>query len=148
MPGMNRGGGGGQMMPDMGGGGGQLMPGGGGQPQPPSGAGGNPYGPQAKLGPGAAKVQQLQAAVWSLQESCARGNGSACIQLKTAQQRLQQAMQQQNAAVGAYNYGSKRSMPGTNGRGRPGADMNTYAQMMIRNAYGGGGGGGGIGGGW
>jgi len=143
-----------------GGGGGQMQPGGGSNiGTPGSGPGGtaapgdplygyNPRGAGAQLGPGAARVKQLQEQVWSLQESCARGNGSACIQLKTAQQRLQQAMQQQNASVDAYNYGSKRSMPGTNGRGRPGADMNTYAQMMIRNAYGGGGGGGGIGGGW
>ena len=145
MPGV-RGGGGGQMQPGSGGGGQNPTQYGSGESF--FGGFGNPYGPGAKLGPGAAKVAQLQEQVYSLQESCARGNGSACIQLKTAQQRLQQAMQQQNGLVDAYNYGSKRSMPGTNGRGRPGADMNTYAQMMIRNAYGGGGGGGGIGGGW
>jgi len=136
-----------------GGGGGQMQPGGGGDiGTPGSGPGGaagpgdpfygyNPRGAGAQLGGGAEKVAQLQAQVSSLQEACARGNGSACIKLQSAQQRLQQAMQQQNAAVDAYNYGSKRSMPGTNGGGRPGADMNTYAQRMIRNAYGGGGGG-------
>ena len=141
MPGMSRGGGGGQMMPDMGGGGGQLMPGGGGQPQPPSGAGGNPYGAAAQLGPGAAEVARLQAAVWSLQESCARGSGSACIQLKTAQQQLQQAMQQQQQAIGLQSMRGKGGSMGTNGRGGGGrTNPDTFAARLLDYTYGGGGG--------
>jgi len=142
MPGMTRGGGGGQMMPGMGGGGGgQIMPdmGVGGSQQPSGGFSRDTWNLRGNKD----KVAQLQAAVWSLQESCARGNGSACIQLKTAQQKLQQAMQQQAMGVSNAQYAADRGTVGTNGRGRTGATPTGLAQRMLGQMYGGGGGGGG-----
>ena len=144
MPGMNRGGGGGQMMP---GGGSNIGtpgsgPGGSAGPGDPL-YGYNPRGAQANLGPGAARVASLQAQVWALQKKCAAGDGRACNDVRTVQQQLQMAQQKQQQAIGIQNMRGKGGSMGTNGRGGRGrTDPGEFAARLLDYTYGSGGGGG------
>ena len=94
----------------------------------------------------------MQAALWKLQEQCARGDGGACIRAQTLQQQLAQAQGQQQQQVGIAQMKMDRGTMGTNGRGRSGASPQDIAAMTLGAMYGPGGGGGGLGsnrmGGW
>lgn len=169
MPGMGGGPrmpmGGGRAMP-MGGGMGMPMQPPGGGPSAPPGGGGMPPGFNTPISPGsrgmggafggnssAGGVEQARARVWQLQEACGRGSGSACIQLKTAQQQLEMLMQQEqlDKQVQMSRIGGAGAM-GTRGRGDSGMGrMRNMEAAMINAAFGpmgGGLGSSGMGGGW
>jgi len=101
------------------------------------------FGRMGNLNQSKGAVDSLQARVWQLQEDCARGSGSACIQLKTAQQQLQQAQQQQQAWLGVEQMrGQGAGAMGKGYYGRRGIDPGAMGAAMLGAQFGMGGGGG------
>jgi len=124
MPGMNRGGGGGQMQPFMGGGGDPM--------QPPPQIGLNP---NSALQGGADKIASAQQALQRAEQACAQGDGASCQLAQRLRQQMQQMQMQQSQQVG---LAGSRGQGGTMGIGRGGGgrtDPNSYAQALLGGMY-------------